>query len=76
MNTQKEYEKELLTAIQWEDSVCKVANYQESFKKFAIVYGCETEDFTIIHQVDCFEPEVIMLRKDDVEKLVQFYNTL
>jgi hypothetical protein len=76
MNMEQEYNNELLTAISWEDNVCKVANYQDKHKRFGIVYGTESKDFTIIHQLDSFEPEVIMLSKENVERLVQFYNTL
>jgi hypothetical protein len=71
------FDEELLTALKWEDNLCNVAQYDNQFSSLAIVYGRESKAFTIIHEVKSSkEPEVMFLSKENMEKIVNFYNTL
>ena len=71
------FDEELLTALKWEDFTSKVAHFEGQFSRMAIVHGLETDSFTIIREVKSTkEPDVLCLTKEEMEKIVSFYNTL
>jgi hypothetical protein len=71
------FDEELLVALKWEDNTSNVAHFEGQFSRMAIVHGRESDSFTIIREVKSFkEPEVLYLSKEDMQKIVNFYNTL
>jgi hypothetical protein len=71
------FDEELLTALKWEDNTSKVAHFEGQFSRMAIVHGCETDSFTIIREVKSTkEPDVLCLTKEEMEKILRFYDTL